>query len=55
MLVIAMNKWSWRDIRVVLAPKDVETDAEKLDNRSSPFVMLMGSVGGGAANVRVQQ
>lgn len=37
----------------MLAHRDVEVTAEKLDNRSSPIVALMG-IEGGAARVRVQ-
>lgn len=38
---------------MVLTHKDVEVEAEKLDNRSSPLVLLMGMVGG-AAKVKAQ-
>lgn len=37
----------------MLAHRDVEVTAEKLVNRSSPIVALMG-IEGGAARVRVQ-
>ena len=50
MLVITLDEWmdGW-----MLAHRDVEVTPEKLDNRSSPIVALMG-IEGGAARVRVQ-
>lgn len=53
-LVIRMD--GWMDVGVdgiVLAHRDIEFEAVKLDNRSSPFVVLIGIMGG-AAKVRVQ-
>lgn len=39
---------------MVPAHRDAEVKAVKLDNRSSPVVVLIGTVGGAAAEVKMQ-